>query len=598
MPNRQHHYVWEWTLASSPEALWPLLSDTNRLDHDSGLPTIERLGPSGPGQQRVRQRVMGMEIVFDELPFEWVRPHRWGVLRTYLSGPLREARVQVDLHANPDGGTRLVFAVSAWPRNRLVGMLVPLQMRVMRRKFSRAIEAYDRFLQRGGLYTGVIEEVHLARGGQRRLAALAQTLQEQTDTPAVLQHLVDLILSGDDLTVSRLRPYALARHWGTGRRPTLEVFLRATRLGILDLQWDLLCPMCRGAAESQDSLGKIASRVHCEGCNIDFTVNFDHSVELTFRPNASIREVSARRYCTGGPGATPHVVVQRRLAGGARETMPLQLEEGRYRLRCPDVPGGRFLRVEAGGANSAELAPDAEGWPRGEAVLSPAPTLTLANPSSSGRVFILERTAWSDEAATGAEVSVLQVFRDLFAGEALRPGEEISVGSLAVLFTDLRASTRMYREIGDAYAFGRVMSHFDVLKSAISREDGALVKTIGDAVMAAFRRPASALRALLAAQRALAAAPAPLRLKAGLHVGPCIAVTLNQRLDYFGSTVNMAARLEGLSSGEDVVVSGAVVRDPEVGEMIASGEILAGPFQAQLRGFDEEAFDLWRIKAV
>jgi class 3 adenylate cyclase len=145
------------------------------------------------------------------------------------------------------------------------------------------------------------------------------------------------------------------------------------------------------------------------------------------------------------------------------------------------------------------------------------------------------------------------------------------------------------------------MNHFDVLRDAIREEDGAMVKTIGDAVMAVFRRPAGALRAFLTAQQALASPPVkgqrPLLLKVGIHTGPCIVVTLNGRLDYFGRTVNMAARLEGLSSGGDVVISSAVRADPEVSEMIEceGAELLAAPFEVMLKGFDEERFELWRV---
>ena len=105
---------------------------------------------------------------------------------------------------------------------------------------------------------------------------------------------------------------------------------------------------------------------------------------------------------------------------------------------------------------------------------------------------------------------------------------------------------------------------------------------------------------MLSAQRVLAA-PAdgamPLILKAGLHTGPCIAVTLNDRLDYFGSTVNMAARLEGLSTGNDVIISGTVYEDAEVREMIGSNETLeAASFEMELKGFAEQRFTLWRVK--
>jgi class 3 adenylate cyclase len=215
-------------------------------------------------------------------------------------------------------------------------------------------------------------------------------------------------------------------------------------------------------------------------------------------------------------------------------------------------------------------------------------------------LIILERMAWNDQATTAAEVTALQMFRDLFASEALRPGEQISVGTLTVLFTDLRESTKLYREIGDATAFGRVMNHFDLLRKAVADHDGAVVKTIGDAIMAVFRCAADGVLAMLEAQRALAQPPGgtmPLQLKAGLHTGPCIAVTLNDRLDYFGSTVNLAARLEALSTGNDVIISQTVYEDDKVREMVAARKLLADEFDMSLKGFDNERFALWRIRA-
>jgi adenylate cyclase len=281
--------------------------------------------------------------------------------------------------------------------------------------------------------------------------------------------------------------------------------------------------------------------------------------------------------------------------------LKLPLEEGRYRLRARGVPGELYIQAREGGSTEATLRAHEDGWPVGELVLDTNPMLRLENETGEESLISLERTAWSDQAATAAEVTALQMFRDLFSNEALRPGEQISVGSLTVLFTDLKDSTRLYREIGDAPAFGSVMNHFDVLRSAIAEEDGALVKTIGDAVMAVFRRPASALRAIFKAQKRLANPPAgmrPLKLKVGIHAGPSIAVTLNERLDYFGCTVNMAARLEGLSTGEDVVISSIVHADPEVSELLSTKDcnLTAAPFEQMLKGFDEESFTLWRIK--
>jgi class 3 adenylate cyclase len=142
------------------------------------------------------------------------------------------------------------------------------------------------------------------------------------------------------------------------------------------------------------------------------------------------------------------------------------------------------------------------------------------------------------------------------------------------------------------------MNHFDLLREAIVRHDGALIKTIGDAVMCVFRTPVACLRAMLEAQQNLASPAegrAPLALKAGIHHGPCIAVTLNDRLDYFGTTINLASRLERLSSGADVVVSAAVYSDPEVVQFVAQSNVRAEPVEAQLKGFEGQRVELWRI---
>jgi class 3 adenylate cyclase len=145
-----------------------------------------------------------------------------------------------------------------------------------------------------------------------------------------------------------------------------------------------------------------------------------------------------------------------------------------------------------------------------------------------------------------------------------------------------------------------VLDHFAVLRDEVTREDGAIVKTIGDAIMAVFRRPRPAIEAILRAQRRLADPPeggTPLHLKAGVHHGPCIAVTMNERLDYFGSTVNLAARLEKFSTGNDVIISAGVRDDPEVADLIASPEfdIAVEAFDAPIRGFEGESVPLWRI---
>ena len=471
------------------------------------------------------------------------------------------------------------------------------------RRFSAAFRKFDEIANSGTSYLDTPGRVSFAPGGRARLANLREALLGQGSQPELADRLAETIERADDLTLARLRPYVLADYWRTDRRAMLELCLQATRIGLLDFQWDLLCPLCRGAKQSHPTLSDVQSQVHCDTCKIDFTVNFHRLVELSFRPNPSVRQVESHEFCVAGPQVTPHVLVQKLLGPGRRHTLTLPLEVGRYRLRTLKLPGGQIFSVAIDGLSKAAFTATNSGWPHQEVHIAPLPELHFENTTAEEQLFILERMAWTDQSATAGEVIALRLFRDLFSSEALRPGERISVGSLTVLFTDICSSTRLYREIGDPSAFGLVMDHFDVLRKAIASEGGAMVKTIGDAVMAVFPRPVAALRAALSAQRALASPSnggRPLLLKAGIHHGHCIAVTLNERLDYFGSTINIAARLESLSSGADVIISTPVRTDPEVEELLArlGDSVAAELFQSTLKGFDEEHFGLWRIAPV
>ncbi len=601
---REFRYRWEYDLRAGPQALWPLVSDTNRFNRDAGLPGITAQGASVDGRRRLKLKKLGLGVEWEEGPFEWVRPYRFGVVRRYRTGPFEEMRVAARLDEREGGGTRLVYDVHVRARGALGRAIIPLQVgRVSARRFAEVFRRYDRLaLAEEASHVEPVRASRLGAGPRALLDSLRARLVDEGADARLAARLCETVESDDDMTRARLRPYALADAWGAPRRVVLELCLRATRAGLLDLRWELLCPVCRGAGQSAGSLQDVRAEQHCDSCRIDFTVAFDRSVEVVFRPNPSVRRVESHDFCVGGPQVTPHVVVQQLVPANETRTVTPLLEEGRHRLRTgADDEDARTLLVNASGSEEVTLEADADVDVEEELTVSTRPVINLFNNSDGERLFRIEREAWGGQAATAAEVTALQLFRDLFATEALRPGDRINVGQMAILFTDLRNSTRLYREIGDAVAFGAVMNHFDVLREEVAAEGGSVVKTIGDAIMAVFPRPAPALRAIASAQRKLAAPPEgvrPLTVKAGLHAGPCIAVTLNERLDYFGSNVNIAARLEPLSTGEDCVITSDVRRDPEVMQLLedpASG-LAAEPSEAALKGFDNECFELWRVK--
>ncbi len=605
MAYREIHYCWEYDLKSSPEQLWPLVADTNRFNRDTGVPSVETAQRKPQRLRNARQRLclsfLGFPLEWEEQPFEWVRPLRFGVIRNYSKGPVAELRALAQLTRLDTGGSRLRYEIWVRPKTFPGAILVPLQIRFSTaRRFRQTFRKYDKIAAHAAALPVTASTKQLAPAAISRLARARERLIAEGGDAGVIGRMVSFVQGADDLSVYRIRPYELADAWSESRREVLATCLRATRAGILDLQWDLLCPLCRGPKETGGSLREINSKLHCATCRIDFTVNLDRYVEVTFRPNASVRAVENSDFCVGSPQRTPHVVAQQLLPAGTSRALTLPLEPGSYRLRALELSGEQAINVSEEGNAEAQVTISEASWNNAELKLSTRSILELKNNTEAEQLLILERRAWNDQAATAAEVTALQVFRDLFSSAALRPGEQISVGTLTILFTDLRNSTRMYREIGDATAFGRVMNHFDVLKKEIADENGALVKTIGDAVMAVFRSPANALRAMIRAQQLLAS-PAegtmPLALKAVIHTGPCIAVTLNERLDYFGSTINMAARLEGLSTGSDVIISAQVFDDAEVRDLIGpETDLQASPFEIELKGFVEERFQLWRVQ--
>ena len=596
---KEYHYLWIWDLESSPEALWPLISDTNRFNRDTGLPPIQLLGIS-KGVRLVKFKIPVVSVEWEEEPFEWTYPYRFGVLRRYRKGPLAEMRVDCRLERLPSSGTRITYETWVKPKNIIGNIGIPLAIGIISAKrFGYAFKRYDLIASSGGAALSISTDRNLSQAGKDRFKVLNERLFLQGEDVDTLDHLHDYLLQADDLSIQRMRPYALADGWELPRRTVLETFLRATRAGMLDMYWELLCPECRGVAEGHQHLGDVSGTAHCNTCRIEFNATFDHNVEVIFRPNPSIRAVDASvEFCVGSPQRQPHIIFS--LIVPPHEELPLStmLNEGRYVLRTSDLPGSQLVLATKNGMERSDFRASSFGWNTNLLELSLTPYIRLINETDSAQTFELERTTWSDQAATAADVTILQVFRDLFSSEVLRPGEEISVGSTTLMFTDLRNSTKLYREIGDAPAFGRVREHFEILEQAIAEQGGSIVKTMGDSVMAAFRNPASAVKAIWDVQKQLSArGEPPLSIKAGIHHGPCIVVNLNDRLDYFGSTVNIAARLPHFSQGGEVVLSEPIRNDPEV---IAFLEKSAAPnsmsrFQSEIRGFDT-SMELWKIR--
>jgi len=120
-----------------------------------------------------------------------------------------------------------------------------------------------------------------------------------------------------------------------------------------------------------------------------------------------------------------------------------------------------------------------------------------------------------------------------------------------------------------------------------------VVKTIGDAVMATFPTPNRAVAASLRMREAMRrlneerTRDDDLLLKIGIHEGPCLAVMLNERQDYFGQTVNIASRVQNLASSQAIYATGPVVDHQATAELLEQAGVSPVPQRQTLRGIGD-----------
>jgi class 3 adenylate cyclase len=556
-----------------------VLADTARFNEASSFPRYELAEtPRADGSvERIgRARLGPFRLAWEEGDFDFVANRWFSQRRRFLRGPVRalEARLRLEPAA---AGTRVAWTVRLEVANGVVAALLRLLW------LPRAGRTIDRLVRDGAAFAvgerGVPYD--LAPPALGAGTARLRRLTEALDHP-LAERLAGFLAGAPDLDVARIRPRALARLWGAAERSVIELCLAATKGGLLELRWDLLCPRCRGSKATVPSLDLLPTGAHCPSCNVDYGRDFARNVEASFSPAPAIRTVPPGGFCLSSPLLTPHVAVQRRLSPGESAPLGTDLPTGAWRVRTLE-PGAMLDAQHESGAFPAVVLRD-----DGTIALEEGAG-TLRNACSVARTVVVESRVWVAEALTAHEITTLQAFRDLFGRETLRPGDEVAVAQVTLMFTDLRGSTALYARLGDARAYGLVREHFAYLAATIRRHDGAIVKTIGDAVMAAFADPADGVRAALAVQRGVAefnrgSGWNAVCIKLGLHVGPCIAVTLNDRLDYFGTTVNLAARLQGRSDGDDVVFSAPLIDDPSV-RMLLDGLSLEEE-TAMVKGFD------------
>jgi class 3 adenylate cyclase len=581
----------ETRFAKPPAAIWPFVSDSARLWELSGFAPYrfeERIDAHGRVRRFVRGKVGPFPVRWEEDFAEWQEDHRLFQVREYRNGPMRRWEWDCELIAEGEG-CRLIVSGMAEPAG-LLGM-VGARGGVFDAEFGKAAAAIERLIRQSdgsALVPGWSAEDQVEPAARQRLGALGAKLARDPASHALGPNLIDYLRYAPIVDLRSIRPMALAKLWSAPSDHAVELFLAAAQKGIVAMGWELLCPRCRGAKSRVSRLEDLPKGAHCSSCNIDYERNFSRNVELTFHPEPWIRPLPDGEMCMLGQGSARHIKFQGEVAAQSAKTFELTLARGPYRFRTVEAGAEADRDIDADGVIPTLVA-------RGPDILlegaSGKDELAIRNETDRPLVFIVENRNWAKDALTGERVIAMPAFRRLCPEELLRPGDNAEIGWIAIMFSDLKGSTELYDALGDATAYNLVRDHFGFLSDRVQRNHGFVVKTVGDAVMAAFARPDHAVQAALAIQDDVAsfnsargggARATPIVLKLGLHAGPCIAVTTGNVLDYFGATVNIAARLEHQCRGGEVIVSEAVAKDAETRAALADRTLIEET--AMLRG--------------
>lgn len=640
MGNTVHSFEIERMISAHPRHVWALISDSDRNDRVLNAPEVAyHYEDTHEAGERVRLRIGQAAMPWGETQWQerggWIEGDWFLGKRCMTSGPVAAISLEAKTHPSPadpnapdalasQAHTRLWIRFEVEARDSMDDAFMTYFMGRMKARMERLLDGFVGALSLISL--PAVDLTEPAAASIRRLLtslpydALLLGPRQPTDTtelsqrldalraagcpPIMADALASLLLNFPDDQLAALRPFEWAAqqsHPDITPRLALIAMLEATRAGLLDLQWQLICPSCRVSAGTWSDFQQATPSAHCVECDRAFALDMAQNVEAIFRPHEALRKAPQKLYCGGSPRWRPHITALLTLDPGETRQTSLSLpptgEWITHALRrgCVEriiLKPGMHMAITLHGGDIPFLEVTTHPELDTELANQSRCHLTLTNAASSTDDITIERADYEPRRALGVEMLTLPTFQRLFGAQAPTAGHELSVSALTVLFTDLKASTALYVALGDARAFAIVQQHFGRMQEITTAHHGTVVKTIGDAVMAVFPKMTDALdaaRAMIEDTHSLHAHH-DLALRVGLYEGPCLVVRANGVFDYFGTTVNMAARLQAVAEPDEMAIHAEQFTRADVQRWYTQHPSLSsGPKTVYLRGLGEHA---------
>ncbi|MET4296861.1 class 3 adenylate cyclase [Bradyrhizobium sp. LB8.2] len=444
--------------------------------------------------------------------------------------------------------------------------------------------------------------------------------------PRILPDLAGFIHASGDYDLFRVNPIQYATANGLSDAEGIELFVHAAKVGLFEMEWLLICAYCPQVAGTFRELDQVHPRFQCEFCNALNEAALDDYIQVTFTVSSSVRDIIYRhpdmlsvqdyylRYNFSKDFKPPHGMTHERLVAalsrgfadieaGQRLNLEFDVTAGRFEVldlshklllvffangepaerqeTLVQLESGRFVVADRPTGPRNMILGDGRFAFRQTADLSPGKhIIQIENRTKDrGRFWFLQYPSQFqphlveyEPFLSGKRLLLTPCFGELYKTQLVDERDSLAVSDITYLFTDLKDSTSLYESIGDVNAYFLVRQHFDILNKIIRKRSGTIVKTIGDAVMAGFERPQDAVLASVEMIEELSrfnkTASQPLGLKIGVHRGRAIAVRLNDRIDYFGQDVNIAARVQGLAGVNEICLTEMVMEAPGVSDIV------------------------------
>lgn len=478
---------------------------------------------------------------------------------------------------------------------------------------------------------------------------LSQLEQARPWSPRVISKFETFIRSAPDFDLFRVNPVQYAVERSMTEAEALDLFLHASKIGLFEMDWHIVCPHCGFIIDSLHHMSQLRSHYLCPICAAERDYGLDDYIQVAFSISPQVRDIQYHhpeslniedlylnyrlskdvisplpafpawrdafiyvtkylRYVQPGEKVTaefelpPGILratdsrtcLQLSVTHEQKEQpslIPVRLVNGRFQSDDPEMQPRNLV------GHTAENQPvqfryDLEReLPSGRVVIElenmqdRRSALCIYHPGEIPTPMLALRPSLN-----GKKLLTTQTFRDLFRSEVVNTNETLAIKDITFLFTDLKGSTAMYEQIGDAKAYFLVHQHFDALSRVIRDRNGAIVKTIGDAVMAVFDNPIEATSAAFEMIDALNefnhTISQELILKVGIHRGHSIAVTVNERIDYFGQNVNIAARVQALADANEVYITADVYNSSGVSAVLKAHHLV--PDEVLVKGVSEK----------